>query len=72
MIPGDQYGLYLLLNGDVEHYLTSTYQIGWRVVVHNQTEMPFPEESGFFIQPGTSTRVGISLNYAQRLGTIDK
>ena len=32
---------------------------GVRVVVHNQSMMPFPEDDGFSVSPGTKTTVGI-------------
>ena len=32
---------------------------GVRLVIHNQTRMPFPEDEGFSIMPGTRTSVGI-------------
>ena len=32
---------------------------GVRLVVHNQTSMPFPEDDGINISPGTKTFVGL-------------
>ena len=32
---------------------------GVRLVVHNQTSMPFPEDDGISISPGTKTSVGL-------------
>ena len=34
---------------------------GVRVVVHNQSMMPFPEDDGFSVNPGTKTAVGIRM-----------
>ena len=65
---GENYGLYLILNADVERYVSTTETIGWRMVIHNQTEMPFPDESSIFVGPGTSTRIGMDLKYSQQLG----
>ena len=36
---------------------------GVRVVVHNQTQMPFPEDDGISVNPGTKTAVGIRMVY---------
>ena len=34
---------------------------GIRVVVHNQTDMPFPEDESVAVSPGTLTYIGASL-----------
>ena len=67
---GDHYGLYMLLNADVDHYIESTRAVGWRITVHNQTEMPFPEEEGIVVAPGTSTRMAISQHSISRLNNV--
>ena len=37
---------------------------GIRLVIHNQMDMPFPEDDGVNITPGTQTSVGIrKVNY---------
>ena len=69
-LSGDTYGLYMLLHADLPHYLSWTTQVGWRIIIHNQTEMPLPEESGIFVAPGQSTSVGISMKYVERLGVV--
>jgi len=33
---------------------------GVRVIVHNQTEMAFPEDAGFSVNPGHKTSVALS------------
>ncbi len=32
---------------------------GVRVVIHNQTQMPFPEDEGFTISPGSQANMGL-------------
>ena len=34
---------------------------GVKLVVHNQSYMPFPEDDGFVIAPGTKTAIGLTL-----------
>lgn len=33
---------------------------GMRLVIHNRTYMPFPEDEGFSVMPGTITYVGLT------------
>ncbi|XP_070542004.1 amiloride-sensitive sodium channel subunit beta-like isoform X2 [Ptychodera flava] len=40
---------------------------GVRVTIHSQDDTPFPEDSGFDIQPGRATSVGILMGRTQRL-----
>ena len=41
-------------------YLTSVSDsAGLRLVVHDQRSMPFPEDDGISIGPGTNTFVGV-------------
>ena len=37
---------------------------GVRLVIHNQTDMPLPDEQGINLQPGTKTSIGLT-----RVGT---
>lgn len=50
----------------MEFYLEQTEYIadiqqaaGLRVSIHDQQTMPFPEDNGISIQPGTETSVGV-------------
>lgn len=67
---GSANGLRLLLNADIDHYLYTTGQVGWRLLIHNQTESPFPEEKSVAIAPGTSTYIGMKLSTAERLSSV--
>ena len=55
----------------MDRYLKVTSQIGWRITIHNQMDFPFPEENGFFVEPGTSTRVGISESFIKKISSVD-
>lgn len=53
-------GLQLILNVQQMEYLgLITAKAGFRVVVHNQTQLPYPEINGIDIGPGLATAVGI-------------
>ena len=67
---GEKHGLYLLLNSDVERYPNTSSGQGWRVVVHDQRTMPFPEEEGIAVAPGRSTKIAVSKVVSKRLSTI--
>ena len=46
---------------------------GLRVLVHNQTYMPFPEDDGISIAPGTKTSIGVNkVQWTVSLNTIQK
>lgn len=53
-------GLQVDMNTDQSEYLESIVdRAGARVVIHDSTEMPFPDETGIFVAPGLSTSVGL-------------
>ena len=55
-------GLSLLFNTDQDQYVGDlTEGAGIRVVVHNQTDMPFPEDESITVSPGTLTYIGAKL-----------
>ncbi|XP_071483146.1 epithelial sodium channel subunit beta-like [Diadema antillarum] len=66
---GPLYGLSLELYIDQSEYI-STIQpsAGIRLLIHNQHEMPFPEDQGINLAPGAHTSVGLSLVDIERLG----
>jgi len=52
----------VIFNTDQEQYVGDlTEGAGIRVVVHNQTDMPFPEDQSVAVSPGTLTYIGASL-----------
>ncbi|XP_064625139.1 FMRFamide-activated amiloride-sensitive sodium channel-like [Lineus longissimus] len=64
---GPLYGLHLQLYIQESEYVSDiTPSQGIKVVIHNQTDMPFPEDSGFFIPPGQETAVGLKLTTIAR------
>jgi len=55
-------GLSVIFNTDQEEYVGDlTEGSGIRVIVHNQTDMPFPEDQSIAVSPGTLTYIGASL-----------
>ena len=53
-------GLFLTLNINQDDYVHQAGDTaGVRLVIHSQTQMPFPEDEGVTIEPGFSTSVGI-------------
>jgi len=53
-----------VFNTDQSEYVgVLTEGAGIRVVVHNQTEFPFPEDDSIAVSPGTLTYIGASLVY---------
>ncbi len=54
-------GLKLELYVEQDEYIESLSDAaGMRILVHNQTEMPFPEDAGFSVSPGSKTSVALS------------
>jgi len=53
-------GLEMIINIDQSNYLKDAGDTaGIRMVVHNGTRIPFPEDEGITVSPGHSTSVGI-------------
>ncbi|CAG0920530.1 unnamed protein product [Notodromas monacha] len=60
-------GLKLILNVESEEYLSSfTPDVGVRVVVHSNNQIPFPEDSGIDIAPGYTTAIGVKKKVINR------
>jgi len=52
----------VIFNTDQDEYIGDlTEGAGIRVIVHNQTDMPFPEDQSIAVSPGTLTYIGASL-----------
>nr|XP_054756187.1 amiloride-sensitive sodium channel subunit gamma-like [Lytechinus pictus] len=66
---GPIYGLALELFIDQEEYI-STLQpsAGIRLLIHDQNEMPFPEDSGSTLAPGRATSIGMTKISVHQLG----
>ncbi len=55
-------GLQVTFNIDQDEYSKDLAQMaGVRVVVHPQERMPFPEDEGLSVPPGTITYVGVRM-----------
>lgn len=60
--PGELNGLILTLFIDQSEYIKQLAEsAGVRVIVHDPTEMPFPENSGITVTPGQSSFVRFQL-----------
>ena len=45
----------------VDEYMAEVADtVGFKILIHSQSVMPFPEDDGISISPGTSTSIGIS------------
>ena len=52
----------MIFNTDQDEYIGDlTEGAGIRVIVHNQTDMPFPEDQSIAVSPGMLTYIGASL-----------
>lgn len=60
-------GLDIILDLDPEMYLHTTNSIGARIIIHNSSEDPNPEEEGLNISPGFETSLAIKQSCIRRL-----
>ncbi|KAK7491317.1 hypothetical protein BaRGS_00017418 [Batillaria attramentaria] len=58
--PGPLHALVLVLDAQSEEYMRHSQTVGFKVVVHPQTDMPFPEDEGILISPGTATDIAVT------------
>ncbi|CAH1794504.1 unnamed protein product [Owenia fusiformis] len=67
--PGKEHGLHLELFLEDDEYIPElTPSLGIRVVIHDQHDVPFPTENGFFVSPGFDTSVALKKIEYERLG----
>ncbi|XP_071794821.1 acid-sensing ion channel 1C-like [Asterias amurensis] len=65
---GPAYGLTMELYIEQDQYITDVETgAGVRFMVHNQTDMPFPEDKGSNVAPGTETFIGMHRVLINRL-----
>ncbi|XP_042911558.2 acid-sensing ion channel 2-like [Parasteatoda tepidariorum] len=60
-------GLELVINLEVEQYVSFTPSVGLRVLIHDITEEPNPEEVGININPGFETSIALKQTVIERL-----
>ncbi|RUS74945.1 hypothetical protein EGW08_017300 [Elysia chlorotica] len=64
---GPQHGLSLELDIEYEEYLTSSPAAGVKIIVHENAEVPFPEDGGVVARTGAHTNIGIRKTHIKRL-----
>jgi len=53
-------GLKLVMFTEIHQYVPQVAgSTGFKVVVHNQNQVPFPEEEGFHVASGFKTLIGV-------------
>ncbi|GFR89693.1 acid sensing ion channel 1 [Elysia marginata] len=60
-------GLRLELNAETDEYLPSSTVGGFKVLIHDNKEYPFPEDGGLVVAPGFYTSIGIKKTNIKRL-----
>ena len=61
--PGSGFGLGLRLQVQSEEYIllpNQEYSVGWKILIHDQDEMPLVADYGFALSPGTHTFVALT------------
>nr|XP_033816173.1 amiloride-sensitive sodium channel subunit alpha-like isoform X2 [Geotrypetes seraphini] len=65
---GFMYGLHLeLFIQQIEYIRGMTHAAGIRLLIHDQSQMPFPEDEGVNIPPGAETDIGMMKVHIKRL-----
>ncbi|XP_040180394.1 amiloride-sensitive sodium channel subunit gamma-2-like [Rana temporaria] len=65
---GFMYGLHLeLFIQQIEYVRDMTHAAGIRLLIHDQTQMPFPEDEGVNVPPGAETDIGMMKVLINRL-----
>ncbi|XP_029469367.1 LOW QUALITY PROTEIN: amiloride-sensitive sodium channel subunit gamma-like [Rhinatrema bivittatum] len=65
---GFMYGLHLeLFIQQIEYIRDMTHAAGIRLLIHDQSQMPFPEDEGVNIPPGAETDIGMMKVHIKRL-----
>ncbi|XP_053551428.1 amiloride-sensitive sodium channel subunit gamma-like [Bombina bombina] len=67
---GFMYGLHLeLFIQQIEYVRDMTHSAGIRLLIHDQLQMPFPEDEGVNVPPGAETDIGMMKVHIDRLKT---
>ncbi|XP_038073614.1 degenerin unc-8-like [Patiria miniata] len=67
--PGPLYGLTMELFLEQDEYMPEiTEAAGFRLVVHDRDVMPFPEDDGISVAPGSKTAINVRVVTIERLG----
>ncbi|XP_070574792.1 acid-sensing ion channel 1A-like [Ptychodera flava] len=66
---GQQYGLQLLLFVNQREYVAPRTNVGFRLMVHGQDEIPNVASYGLSISPGTASTIGLTSKLVSNLGS---
>ncbi|XP_070575597.1 acid-sensing ion channel 1A-like [Ptychodera flava] len=66
---GQQYGLQLLLFVNERQYLAPRSNVGFRLMVHGQDEIPNVASYGLSLSPGTASTIGLKSRLISNLGS---
>ncbi|GBN28604.1 Degenerin-like protein asic-1 [Araneus ventricosus] len=64
---GYKSGLHMELNLNIDENLNTTHTIGAKIIIHEPTENPNPEEDGFIVSPGYEFTVSLKQTVYRRL-----
>ncbi len=56
---GSEYGLSILLQGSQRDYMCTSQTAGFKIIIHDPNEKPFPDAAGYYIGPGTSSNIAL-------------
>ncbi|XP_077866820.1 acid-sensing ion channel 4-A-like [Saccoglossus kowalevskii] len=65
---GQKFGLHLYLYANEEDYIGPRTTVGFRLIVHEQDEIPDVVNQGLSIAPGTQTSIGMTTTIVSNLG----
>ncbi|GBN28541.1 Degenerin-like protein unc-105 [Araneus ventricosus] len=66
---GYKSGLHMELNLNIDEYLNTTHTIGAKIIIHEPTENPNPEDDGFIVSPGYEFTVSLKQTVYHRLSS---
>ena len=56
---GANHGLRVLLQASQDDYVCTSLSAGFKIVIHDAAQKPFPDAGGFIVAPGTATDIAM-------------